>query len=111
MTVAIVVGLGTGSAAVLFIKAIDWVTHLSFEQGLPQFLAPLGSAWVILIPIIGSLISGPIIAFWAIEAKGHGVPEVMQAITHTGRSHPPASSRGKIDRVLGMYWHRRIRWS
>jgi CIC family chloride channel protein len=92
MTVAIVVGLGTGSAAVLFIKAIGWVTHFSFEQGLPQFLTPLGSAWVVLIPIIGSLISGPMIAYWAIEAKGHGVPEVMQAvITEGGRIRPRVS--------------------
>ena len=40
--------------------------------------------WIILIPIIGGLIVGPIIHFFAPEAKGHGVPEVMQAILLKG---------------------------
>ena len=44
----------------------------------------LGPAWIVVIPIIGSLIGGPIIARWAIEAKGHGVPEVLQAIILRG---------------------------
>ena len=86
MVMAVLVGLGTGLTAVVFIKAIGWVTNFSFQQGqgLPQLLAPLGSAWVIIVPILGALISGPMIAFWAIEAKGHGVPEVMQAIIMKG---------------------------
>jgi CIC family chloride channel protein len=84
MFVAVLVGLGTGLAAVAFIRAIGWITHLSFEQGVPQLLAPLGQGWIALVPIIGALISGPMIAYWAIEAKGHGVPEVMQAIVMKG---------------------------
>lgn len=89
MGVATAVGLTTGVVAVIFIKTIGWITAYSFQQGLPQLLAPLGSAWVVLVPVIGGLISGPIIAYWAIEAKGHGVPEVMQAIiTARGRIRP-----------------------
>jgi CIC family chloride channel protein len=84
MFVAVLVGLGTGLAAVVFIRVIGWITHISFEQGLPQLLSPLGHAWVAVVPVIGALISGPIIAYWAIEAKGHGVPEVMQAIVMKG---------------------------
>ncbi|MEZ4870175.1 MAG: chloride channel protein [Caldilineaceae bacterium] len=84
MAIAIFVGFGTGLAAVIFIKAIGLVNTVAFEQGLPQLLKGLGSSWIILVPIIGSLISGPIIAWWAIEAKGHGVPEVMQAIIMEG---------------------------
>ncbi len=34
----------------------------------------------ILAPEIGGLIVGPIIYFFAKEAKGHGVPEVMLAV-------------------------------
>lgn len=84
MALSIVVGLGTGATAVLFIKAIERITQFSFEQGLPQFLAPLGPAWIVVVPILGALISGPIIAYWAMEARGHGVPEVMQAIVMQG---------------------------
>ena len=35
---------------------------------------------ILIIPVIGGFIVGPIIYFFAPEAKGHGVPEVMQAI-------------------------------
>ena len=84
MTLAIIVGLGTGLAAVLFIKAIGLVTNFSFQQGLPQLLAFMGPAWIIVVPILGALIAGPLIAFWAIEAKGHGVPEVLTAIVLRG---------------------------
>ncbi|HEY64667.1 MAG TPA: CBS domain-containing protein [Caldilineae bacterium] len=89
MGFAIIIGVVTGLVAVVFIKLIGWVTQFSFEQGLPQLLASLGSAWIVLVPVIGALISGPMIAYWAIEAKGHGVPEVMQAIiTRGGRIRP-----------------------
>jgi CIC family chloride channel protein len=33
----------------------------------------------ILIPTLGGLVVGPVIAFWAQEARGPGVPEVMEA--------------------------------
>lgn len=36
--------------------------------------------WIILIPAIGGLLTGLIIYFVSSEAKGHGVPEVMEAI-------------------------------
>lgn len=89
MVVATLVGLGTGLTAVVFIKTIGWITQFSFVQGVPQLLAPLGKSWIILLPILGALISGPMIAYWALEAKGHGVPEVMQAIiTNRGRIRP-----------------------
>ena len=46
----------------------------------------LSAPWyiIILAPAIGGLIVGPIIYFFAPEAKGHGVPEVMQAILLKG---------------------------
>lgn len=84
MAIAIVVGLGTGVTAVLFILGIEFITRVAFEQGLPQLLVPFGSVWIVLVPILGALISGPIIAYGAMEARGHGVPEVMQAIIMQG---------------------------
>ncbi len=39
---------------------------------------------MIFIPALGGLIFGPLIYFFAREAKGHGVPEVMQAVALRG---------------------------
>jgi len=36
--------------------------------------------WIVLVPAVGGLIVGPLVYFLAREAKGHGVPEVMEAV-------------------------------
>lgn len=45
-----------------------------------ELLTNLPIYWKILLPLVGGLIVGPLVYFLAREAKGHGVPEVMQAI-------------------------------
>ncbi|NOY99987.1 MAG: CBS domain-containing protein [Chloroflexi bacterium] len=86
--IAILVGLGTGFGAVFFIKLIAWVENIFFVR-LPSLAPQLGRGWYILIPVLGGLIAGPIITFFSPEAKGHGVPEVMEAIAlHGGRIRP-----------------------
>jgi CIC family chloride channel protein len=85
---SIVVGLCSGSGAVIFRWLINNFKMLFFEQGhnVLQFLGPY---YVIFIPAIGGLIIGPLIYFFAREAKGHGVPEVMLAVaTMGGRIRP-----------------------
>jgi CIC family chloride channel protein len=89
MLVATLVGIGTSLTAVIFIRAIEWVTHFSFDEGLPQILSFMGPYWVIAVPVLGGLVAGPIITYFALEAKGHGVPEVKKAIiTNGGRIRP-----------------------
>ncbi len=94
LILSIIIGLVTGFAAVLFIKLIDWITEFSFGD-VPAYL-DWGRWWIILVPVIGSLISGPIIAFFASEAKGHGVPEVMQAMVLKGGRIRPRVAVAKI---------------
>lgn len=85
---AMVVGAGTGLGAVGFIKLIDLVQRIFFEGG-EQLFSSVGRVLVIIVPTVGGLLAGPIIAYFASEAKGHGVPEVMQAIAlHGGRIRP-----------------------
>jgi len=62
-----------------------------FEQGLlAEAGDPLAAAravawyWRLLLPALGGLIVGPLIYFFAREAKGHGVPEVMAAVALRG---------------------------
>jgi len=81
--IAIIVGLLTGLGSVAFIRLLQLMTWLFFEKGRTAF-SRLGDSYVILLPIIGGAIVGPLISFFAQEAKGHGVPEVMTAITLRG---------------------------
>ena len=95
LLLAIIIGLVTGLAAVVFIDLIDWITEFSFGS-IPGAFSNLGRWWIIIIPVLGSLISGPIIAFFASEAKGHGVPEVMQAMVLNGGRIRPRVAVAKI---------------
>ncbi|GII99004.1 CIC family chloride channel protein [Sediminihabitans luteus] len=46
----------------------------------------LGPWFVVLAPVVGGLVYGPIVYLGAREARGHGVPEVMLAVArHGGR--------------------------
>ncbi|HIQ05792.1 MAG TPA: CBS domain-containing protein [Anaerolineae bacterium] len=85
---ALIVGLGTGFGAVVFRWLIAAMRTLSFQQA-PHVLGFLGSYYVIIIPAIGGLFVGPMVYFFAREAKGHGVPEVMEAmVLRGGRIRP-----------------------
>jgi len=92
---AIVVGIGTGFGAVGFIKLIGLVQRMFFDGG-SQLFPFLRSGIIIIIPMLGGLLAGPVISFFASEAKGHGVPEVMQAIALRGGRIRPRVVVAKI---------------
>ncbi len=70
--ISFVVGVSTGLGAVMFRWLILTFRDLFFGHGI---------SWLIpLIPMAGGLLVGPIVYFYASEAKGHGVPEVMAAV-------------------------------
>jgi CIC family chloride channel protein len=87
---ALLVGAGTGYGAILFISLIEFARELFFGYSadvLSGFLPASEGGytwWVIAIPAAGGLLAGPIIFYFAKEAKGHGVPEVMDAVARKG---------------------------
>lgn len=83
MGTALLVGLGAGLGAVVFRWLINTIHHFSFD-GLARLLPFAGEYILILAPALGGLIVGPLIYFFAREAKGHGVPEVMEAVALKG---------------------------
>ncbi len=83
---AILIGILGGYGAVLFRFAIKAVQY-GFYQNTRDFLTfahTLPFYFKIGLPALGGLLVGPIIYFGAQEAKGHGVPEVMEAVALRG---------------------------
>lgn len=95
LVMAVVVGVATGLAAVFFIRLIGFIQVTAYA-GSEHIFPTLGRLWLILIPVIGGLLVGPIIAKFAVEAKGHGVPEVMQALILRGGRIRPRVALAKI---------------
>jgi CIC family chloride channel protein len=92
VVMALVVGAGAGLGAAGFRELIFFVTWLvtGYKQFGQQGHAPsLHVAWmgiwfVLVAPVAGGLIYGPLIQRFAREARGHGVPEVMLAVSENG---------------------------
>ncbi len=85
---SILVGTGTAFGAIFFRWLIMQINNLFFVEG-ENLLGFMGHYYVIIIPAIGGLLVGPIVYFFAREAKGHGVPEVINAMaTNGGRIRP-----------------------
>ncbi|MBN1954183.1 MAG: chloride channel protein [Anaerolineae bacterium] len=80
---ALLVGLGGGFGSVIFRWLINSF-HYFFFDILSQWLSFMGPYYIIVVPALGGLIVGPLIHFLAREARGHGVPEVMEAIALRG---------------------------
>jgi CIC family chloride channel protein len=87
----LVVGIATGLGAVAFRELIGLIHNLMFlGQFRFQYDASIftpASPWgpiVILVPVAGALAVTFLVNNFAPEARGHGVPEVMDAIYYNG---------------------------
>ena len=78
---AVVIGFTAGLASVAFKVMIHFFQGLFWRAS--SIISGVSSQpWflTILIPAAGGLIIGPIIYYGAREAKGHGVPEIMESL-------------------------------
>ena len=78
----IMVGVVGGYGAVGFRYLINFIQSIAYGSPTELLDVVKTISWPmrIAIPAIGGLIVGPIVYFFAREAKGHGVPEVMYAV-------------------------------
>ncbi|HEY3800150.1 MAG TPA: chloride channel protein [Caulobacteraceae bacterium] len=88
---ALAIGVVTGFGAVGFRDLIGLIHNLaffgraSFRYDANVFTgAARWGPWVILVPVIGGIVVTFLVENFAPEAKGHGVPEVMDAIYYKG---------------------------
>ncbi len=79
---SVIVGASTGLGAYVFFRLIKFFTGLAVDISDPTVYgaAVNPSYWILLVPMLGGLLSAPLIIRFAKEAKGHGVPEVMNAV-------------------------------
>jgi CIC family chloride channel protein len=82
----VIVGLAAGFGAVGFRYLINFFQTLAYggENDLLELVVNLPWYYRVAVPAIGGLIVGPLVYFFAREAKGHGVPEVMEAVALKG---------------------------
>lgn len=73
------IGTVTAFGAIGFKKALDYTTGGSFAlmRDLPLWLLPV-------LPMVGALVTAILIYFLAPEARGHGVPEVIDSVYRRG---------------------------
>lgn len=79
---AVLVGLAGGFGAVGFRYLINFFQSLAYGSSQELMDIVVNDPWHlrILIPAAGGLIVGLMVYLFAREAKGHGVPEVMEAV-------------------------------
>ena len=84
--VAVVIGLLGGLCAVGFRLLIQLLNRVAWHESqyTLEYLYSLPIWWKILAPAAGGLIVGLITYRFAREARGHGVPEVMEAVALKG---------------------------
>ena len=92
LLLALTVGAGAGVGAIAFRWLIETFTMLL--SGHPDYSAAghaahpalpgLGKWFVVGAPVVAGLLYGPLVHFFAREARGHGVPEVMYAVARRG---------------------------
>lgn len=89
---AVFVGSGTGIGAVLFIKLLTSIK--SFTQFVIDNIGEIPGRFLVMA--FAGLVVGYIVSRWASEAKGHGVPEVMEAVAIRGGRIRPRVAAIKV---------------
>lgn len=82
LIVAVIIGLIAGFGSVGIQELIKFFQNLFWRGDYSlDYIRNIEWYWKLIIPLLGGVVVGFIIQYVAKEAKGHGVPEVMEAIS------------------------------
>src|SRR4051794_10365421 len=91
--IAVAIGLVCAYVALALLKLIGLFTNLFFYQRWDTALvSPAGhhlGAFVVLVPVIGTLMIGVMARFGSERIRGHGIPEAIEAILINGSRVEP----------------------
>lgn len=99
--VSILIGATTSVFADLFFRLIEYAHEAAYgHDHKGDFFGPFGlynhRIWMLVaLPALGALATGLIVRYFAREAKGHGVPEVMDAMYRKGAMIRPRVAAAK----------------
>jgi len=82
VVLAALVGVAGGFGAILFRWMVNFFQGFVIGHGEDTVVLLMAVPWwqKLLLPVVGGAIVGPLVHFGAPEAKGHGVPEVLDAM-------------------------------
>ena len=90
LIIAVLIGLLGGYGAVVIQYSIKMFQHMFWRGDFTlETVKAIPWYWKLIIPLMGGIVVGLVIRFVAKEAKGHGVPEVMEAIALRNGILPP----------------------
>ncbi len=84
--VAAVIGILAAFGAMILLQLLRFIQRLGYSTAEPSVAFLMGLPWwlKLIVPAVGGLLVGAIVHLFASEAKGHGVPEVMEAVAVRG---------------------------
>ncbi len=95
LLISILIGTATGIFAHVFFFLIEIARRFAYGEGSYGGMFG-GRAWMLIVlPTVGALLVGFITRYFAREAKGHGVPEVMDALYRGGGEIRPRVASAK----------------
>lgn len=95
LVLAVMIGVLAGLGAVVF-RWLIGVFQSFFLEGGSHLLSFMGDYYILLIPAAGGLLVGLLVYYFAREARGHGVPEVMEAVALRGGRIRPRVALVKV---------------
>jgi CIC family chloride channel protein len=97
LMLSVLLGVAGGYGAILFRKLISLVNWAAFPGGIDLAQLAASPWYEVVAPVAaGGLVVGPMVHFLAPEARGHGVPEVMDACANKGGRIRPRVAAIKI---------------